>query len=160
MNYQKAIDLIVSLEGFHGKGFRNVLTPAIGYGTTRYPDGKWVRVGQRITRKRVMVILLQEVKENIEKIQKTVHPISLNENQVAALASFVSTEGIYDFKRSLLLKTIRNDPFDRYQIRSEFMRHNKVVVAFWKYQWKVLTLRRRKEVSVYFQRVNNQNSNR
>jgi len=119
------IDLITSFEGFRPKPY---YCPAgiisIGYGTTRYPDGRKVQMTDPpVTIEKAIQYLLNDVAASEDHILKVVTK-QLNENQLSALTSFVYNCGIGNFDRSTLLKRINSNP-DNPNIREQFLK--------WKY---------------------------
>jgi len=67
---QNCIELIIKYEGFEEKAYAcpaNV--PTIGYGTTRYPDGRKVQYGETITKtERIMIYCLAGFEKQIQEI--------------------------------------------------------------------------------------------
>jgi lysozyme len=93
---KKGIDLIKHFEGCHLTGYlcpANV--PTIGYGTTVYPDGTAVRVGDRITQSQADEYLELDLKNKYEKHVKdsNIYEKLKNHNEFSALVSFVYNVG-------------------------------------------------------------------
>ena len=100
-----AIELIKEFEGFHTKrpdgradAYKDPLkgwsVATIGYGTTRYPDGRKVKQGDIVTRDEAEAYLLHELKEACRPRLEAIPTWKrMNENQRAALYSFAYNLG-------------------------------------------------------------------
>jgi GH24 family phage-related lysozyme (muramidase) len=77
----------------------------IGYGTTYWPDGRPVREGDTVTREQAQALLEQDIEEAATAVQRNVQ-VSLNDNELAALTSFVYNVGEGQFKDSTLLQKL------------------------------------------------------
>lgn len=103
---EAGLDLIKKWEGFKGKAY---VCPAgkwtIGYGTTKWPNGKAVKSGETITEKEAAIILEQQVNEHSKTIFTYVK-VALNQNQFDALASFQYNLGPHILKGSNLVKAL------------------------------------------------------
>jgi lysozyme len=119
----KAIELIKYYEGLY---LETYLCPAkvatIGYGTTVYPNGDVVKLGDKITKEEAEVYLQYEIKK-IEKQfdMEQYYRYGLNIDQYDACISFIYNLGIGNFSKSTLLKKIKVDPNDP-SIEQEFMK--------------------------------------
>lgn len=119
----KAIELIKHYEGLY---LETYLCPAkvatIGYGTTVYPNGESVKLGDKITKEEAEVYLQYEIKK-IEKQfdMEQYYRYGLNIDQYDACISFIYNLGIGNFSKSTLLKKIKVDPNDP-TIEQEFMK--------------------------------------
>jgi lysozyme len=93
--------------------------PTIGYGTTVYPNGDKVKLGDKITKEEAENYLIHEVK----KIDRYLahFDLDLNSYQVDSLISFIYNLGSGNFSKSTLLKKIRKNPSDP-SIETEFMK--------------------------------------
>ena len=101
-----AIDFIKKWEDFRADAYpceAGVMT--IGYGTTRYADGKKVQKGDKITEEQALKELCRVI-ESEEKAVNTLVKIFLSENEEAALICFCYNIGAKDFKTSTLLKLL------------------------------------------------------
>lgn len=99
------IDLIKKHEGLSLKAYKcpaGVIT--IGYGTTVYPDGKPVKMGDVITQTKAEALLLDYV---INKILPDIRDLGLTNNQEAAVCSLVYNIGMPAFKKSKCYKAIK-----------------------------------------------------
>jgi GH24 family phage-related lysozyme (muramidase) len=90
-----AIKLIQQFEGCHLDAY---LCPAgiatIGWGNTRYADGKPVKLGDKITRVKADLLLSQEVDRIVARLGATVpHWRAMSDNQKGALISFAYNLG-------------------------------------------------------------------
>lgn len=96
--------LIKKYEGCELKAYK---CPAgvntIGYGTTIYPDGKKVCMGDKITLERASECLLLYVEQNIDPV---LSGMTLSSNQRIALYSLIYNIGSGAFNKSLLKKAI------------------------------------------------------
>lgn len=116
--------------------------PTIGYGATRYRDGRPVLMGDRINEMEADQLLLDLVSGFEIEIHKAVI-VPLNSNQFSALVSFVYNIGGEQFRKSTLLKHLNQGS---YQLAAqEFPRWNKsrgeVLPG--------LTIRRKKEQELF-----------
>lgn len=139
---QKGLDLIKSFEGLRLNAYLDsVNVPTIGYGTTVYPNGKKVKIGDSCTSDQAEEYL----QTDINRRAAAVGEIGVNQNQFDAILSFCYNLGLGAWNKSTLRKKIivnSNDP----TIRDEFMRWNraggKVLEG--------LTKRRKAEADLYF----------
>ena len=100
-----AIDLIKKYEGLSLKAYKcsaGVVT--IGYGTTVYPDGKPVKMGDVVTKEKAEALLLDYV---INKILPNIIDLNLTERQEAALCSLIYNIGFPAFAKSKCYKAIK-----------------------------------------------------
>jgi lysozyme len=92
----------------------------VGFGSTFYPDGRRVKLGDKITLQEAESILLHDIKR-FEKEVRTGVKIEITNNQLSALISFVYNVGASAFRKSTLLKKVNANPTDL-TIHNEFMR--------------------------------------
>lgn len=100
-----AIDIIKKYEGCKLSAYKcpaGIVT--IGYGTTVYPDGTPVKMGDTITKEQAESLLLDYV---INKIMPNIRDLSLNSNQEAALCSLIYNIGWGAFSKSKCYKAIK-----------------------------------------------------
>ncbi|WP_067151039.1 lysozyme [Pseudotamlana agarivorans] len=123
--------------------------PTIGWGNTYYEDGSKVTLNDEpITRKRGDELFENIIKTFEDKVNEYVTS-DINENQFSSLVSFTYNVGVYNFKRSTLLKKINNNPNDFDAIEYQFKRWNKGTVNNKKVVLKGLTKRRNEEFFLY-----------
>jgi lysozyme len=141
----KGIKLLHDFEGLKLKAY---LCPAkvwtIGYGNTRYEDGRPVKEGDVITKERAEQLFLR-ILDVFERGVKSRVKKELNSNQFSALVSFSYNVGLGNFGASTLLKMVNVNPSDP-KIREQFMRWNKAnggIMAG-------LIRRRKAEADLYF----------
>jgi lysozyme len=94
--------------------------PTIGFGSTFYPDGRRVKLGDKITLQEAESILLHDIKRFEKEVLNAVK-IEITNNQLSALISFVYNVGASAFRKSTLLKKVNANPTDL-TIHNEFMR--------------------------------------
>ena len=92
-DYELAIKLIKDFEGCHLSAYPDPLhgwdVATIGYGTTRYPDGRKVQRGDKITVIDANQLLELEVERIADKLRRTVpYWNEMSDNQRSALVSF------------------------------------------------------------------------
>jgi lysozyme len=143
---KNCIDLIKSFEGLFLKAYVDpVGIPTIGYGSIKWPDGKNVQLGQEISIQTAEQLLIHEVNSILPQIPK----LSFNQNQFDAVVSFIYNVGIGSFKRSTMLRKMRQN-VNEWSIRDEFMKWNKGKVNGQLVELKGLTRRRKAEADLYF----------
>ena len=105
-----AIDIIKKYEGLSLKAYK---CPAgintIGYGTTVYPDGTPVKMGDTITKEKAEALLLDYV---INKILPHIRDLNLTDNQQAALCSLIYNVGWPAFSKSKCYKAIKEKDWE------------------------------------------------
>jgi lysozyme len=116
--------LVREKEGFVPTAYRDpgagVLT--IGYGTTRYPDGRPVQPGDVVTREEAERYLEQDIQEAASAVQRHVQ-VPLTEHELAALSSFTYNVGEGQFQKSTLVQKLNAG--DRHGAANELLRWNK-----------------------------------
>ena len=140
------VDLICQFEGFSSKPYLcSAKVPTIGYGTTRYPNGKKVTLQDAsITVEQAKDIMRHDVRQ-FELAVDAMAVDTINQNQFNALVSFAYNVGANALRTSTLLKKVNANPNDPF-IRNEFLRWNRAggnIVAG-------LTRRREAESNLYF----------
>jgi lysozyme len=142
----KGIELIKSFEGFFSKPYlcpANVVT--IGYGTTRYPNGKKVTLNDSpITE----AVAIEYLKDSLIKFERDVDAFcrdDINQNQFDAIVSFCYNVGSSALKSSTLLKKLNVNPNDPNLVQ-EFAKWNKGGGKI----LKGLVRRRKAEANLYF----------
>ena len=143
---QNCINLIKNFEGLSLNAY---LCPAsvctIGYGTTRYEDGKKVQMGEKISIERAEKLLNWEV----SKIAYRLPEMRLNQNQFDSIVSFTYNLGYANFVHSTLYNKIIRNPNDQL-IKDEFMKWCNARVNGKMVKLKGLIRRREAETNLYF----------
>jgi lysozyme len=118
--------------------------PTIGYGSTRYPNGKKILLGEKLANeKEATQLLLATLSPYEDAVNK--HLPNINQCQFDALVCFAYNVGTGALIKSTLLKKAKANHADP-SILDEFLRWNKAggkVLAG-------LTNRRREEANLYF----------
>ena len=137
---QKGIDLIKEFEGYHtklangnAKAYEDPIhgwsVATIGYGTTKYPNGKKVKQGDIITRDEAQKYLVWEVeklcKPNLENIPTWKQ---MNNNQRGSLYSFAYNLGAYFYggKNFQSITKVCNSPDrwnDKEWVKAQFVKY-------------------------------------
>lgn len=139
------LSLVKRYEGLKLKAY---LCPAkvatIGYGSTRYPDGRRVMLTDKLTNEAEATQLLLSTLNQYEKVVNKNLP-NINQCQFDALVSLCYNIGGASLAKSTLVRKAKVNPNDP-SILDEFMRWNKAggkVLAG-------LTTRRAEEAKLYF----------
>lgn len=144
---KRGLELIKEFEGLRLKPYlcsANVGT--IGWGSTFYEDGKKVQLTDKpISRARAEQLLINTITHFEKQLYPILSGLMLNDNQFSALVSFTFNVGVANFKKSTLLKIIRENPNDK-DITEQFLRWNKSN----KKELPGLTRRRQAEAKLYF----------
>jgi len=118
---EEGLNFIAGHEGLRLKAYlcpANVST--IGFGTTRYPNGSKVKIGDEITKDDALKLL----KHDVGKFELAVDAMTtdkVNQNQFDALVSFAYNLGGDALKKSTLLKVVNINPNDL-RIKKEFQK--------------------------------------
>jgi lysozyme len=110
---KEGVDLVIRFEGYSSTPYRcaaGVWT--IGYGTTRYPDGRRVTGDDPECTKQQAEAWLHHELEKAERAVIMYCKPYLNDKQRAALASFVYNLGSGAFKASTLRRRINSGDWD------------------------------------------------
>lgn len=116
--------------------------PTIGYGTTRYPDGVAVSIGDAITELQADEYFASNIVKFENAVNKFVK-VKLSQNQFDALISLVYNIGIGAFQKSTLLKKLNASDFEA--VPAQWMRWDKDNGK----QISGLTNRRRQELGMW-----------
>ena len=139
------LNLIKKYEGLRLSAY---LCPAsvvtIGYGTTKYSNGKKVLLGEKLSGEKEATQLLLSTLEPYEAAVNK-HLPNLNQCQFDALVSFAYNLGTGALIKSTLLKKAKVNPNDP-SIVDEFLKWNKAAGKV----LNGLTNRRREEANLYF----------
>jgi lysozyme len=119
---RQGLELVKQFEGFKAKPYLcPAMVPTIGYGTTRYPDGKKVSLADApIDKDTAESYLLNDIVFFSEAVDNYVRD-DINQNQFDALVSFAYNVGPHALLNSTLLKRVNQNPGDT-NIRAQFMR--------------------------------------
>lgn len=143
------LKLIKQFEGFKSKPYLCPAgVPTIGYGSTRYIDGRKVSLSDKPITELEAVELLKSTLSQYELAVDAYCRDDINQNQFDALTDFAYNLGNGNLKSSTLLKKLNANPNDP-TIRDEFMKWNKAdgkVLAG-------LTARRKAEADLYFRSI-------
>lgn len=151
---KQSLELIKSFEGLYLNAYPDPATKndpikkgepiTIAYGTTVYPDGTKVKMGDTCTEQQAEQYLAHDVNKFYNKVQELVKSM-VNDNQIGAITSFAYNVGLGNLKSSTLLKMVNNNPNDK-EIDKQFMRWNKAAGKV----MNGLTRRRAAESKLYF----------
>jgi lysozyme len=122
--------------------------PTIGYGSTRYPNGKKVMLGEKLSGEKEATQLLLSTLDPFESAVNK-HLPNLNQCQFDALVCFAYNVGTGALVKSTLLKKAKANSADP-SILDEFLRWNKAGGK----ALQGLTNRRREEANLYFSLCN------
>ena len=143
------LNLIKKYEGLRLSAY---LCPAsvvtIGYGSTKYPNGKKVILGEKLSGEKEATQLLLSTLDPYEAAVNK-HLPNINQCQFDALVSFCYNVGTGAFIKSTLLKKAKVNNADP-SILDEFLRWNKAAGKV----MNGLTNRRREEANLYFSLCN------
>ena len=95
----------------------------VGFGSTFYPNGRRVKLGDKITLQEAESILLHDIKRFEKEVRNSVK-IEITNNQLSALISFTYNVGASAFRKSTLLRKVNANPTDL-TIHNELMRWTK-----------------------------------
>lgn len=145
---QNCLDLIKKWEGLKLDAYIDpVGIPTIGFGTIRYPNGKEVRLGDKISDVEAEAFLKFEVDESIKSLEDFLKGVKLNQNQFDAIVSLSYNIGVGAFAGSTLLKKLKTD--DLKGAATEFDRWNKGTINGVKQALPGLTNRRKDERGLF-----------
>jgi len=147
---RKGLNIIIDSEGFRSEPYlcpANI--PTIGYGTTRYTNGKKVTLNDEpISEEQAFEMLKYHTDKVGEQLKKAIK-VELTLNQFSALVSFVYNIGMFNFLKSSVYKAINRNPNDP-EIADLLKRWNKTTVNGKKVVLNGLVKRREKESNLYF----------
>jgi lysozyme len=111
MNIEPALELIREFEGFVSKPYICPAgIPTIGYGTTRYPDGKRVTLyDAELTQKQAEQFLDHDVSTFKLSLAKSSPNLLQEPNQFCAILSFCYNLGMTNYRASTLKRKIDKD---------------------------------------------------
>jgi lysozyme len=107
-----ALELIMRFEGFRAEAYRDAAGIwTIGYGHTSMAGPPQVRPGMRITKAEAVDILRRDVERFARGVARAIGDealAKLDENQFGALVSFAYNVGLGNFRRSSVLRAVRD----------------------------------------------------
>lgn len=123
----KLLELIKESEGFSSTPYLcPAKIPTIGYGSTKYPDGRKVSLSDNpITKEEATTYLRFDVVDAEKLVTKTV-TVPLTQGQFDALVDFVYNLGSGALLGSTLLKVLNNGDYST--ASNEFLKWNKARV--------------------------------
>lgn len=104
-----ALPLIRHFEGLALEAYRDpVGIPTIGYGTTHYPDGRAVRLGDQISQNEAETLLRRSLETHVAPAVLEIVPLAsrLEPPQQAALVSFAYNVGLGALQQSTLRRRL------------------------------------------------------
>lgn len=143
----KGLSLIKEFEGLRLTAYLcSAGVPTIGYGSTFYPNGDKVKLGDKLNSEGEAEFLLSKTTEKfIDGVNRLLGSTEVSQPQFDALVSFAFNIGLGNIEKSTLLRKVKANPND-VSIADEFLRWDKAggkVVNG-------LKIRRRKEAELYF----------
>ncbi|MBK8811348.1 MAG: glycoside hydrolase family protein [Acidobacteria bacterium] len=145
---QSCLDIIKKWEGFKAEAYLDpVGIPTVGYGTTRYPTGLRVKLGERISEAQAEAYLKFETDETVESLNIILKDSKVNQNQFDALVSLCYNIGVGGFRESTILREIKSGNFPA--AAAAFMLWNKGTVKGVKKVLPGLTKRRADERALF-----------
>jgi lysozyme len=108
----QGIKLIKSFEGLRLSAYRDVAGDwTIGYGSTRYHDGKPVKPGDKLANEQQADALFANTLDQYENAVNQYVKVPLIQSQFDALVSFTYNEGAGALKESTLLKRLNEKDY-------------------------------------------------
>ncbi len=102
-----ALAAIAGYEGYRSTAYIPVPgdVPTIGHGTTRYEDGKPVKMGDKVTPERARILLQHDASAFARAVQRCA-PVPMHQNEFDAFTSLAYNIGEGAFCRSTLVKKL------------------------------------------------------
>ena len=120
---QKGIELIKSFEGIKLKSYEDSTgLPTIGIGTTRYPNGNTVKIGDTCTLEQAETYLKKDLERFEESVNRLVG-LKIHQFMYDSLVSFAYNLGAGALQSSTLLKKVNLGKFK--EASEEFLKWNK-----------------------------------
>lgn len=108
---QAGVELIKEFEGLRLRAYRCPAgVPTIGYGTTVYPDGRRVQMGDQITAEQAEEYLRHDLRGFERDVERMVR-VPVSANQFSALVSFAYNLGAEALRKSTLLRLLNSHNF-------------------------------------------------
>lgn len=110
----ECLNLVRSCEGFRASPYRCPAgIPTIGYGSTRYADGRAVQLSDPpIDMGQADAIMRQTLKEYEAAVNRYV-TVPINQNQFDALVDFAYNAGAQNLRNSTLLKLLNQGQYEQ-----------------------------------------------
>lgn len=145
----KGVQFIKRWEAFRKDAYLDPATKdglpiTIGYGTTRWLNGKRIQLGETVSEPEAHELLTEQIKSREYVVNRYVK-VKLTQNQFDALVSFVYNLGAGNLQTSTLLKRINTNPWDL-EIATEFIKFKNASGV----PKRGLLLRRLEEATMYF----------
>lgn len=145
---KNGLKLIQEYEDFRAKAYLDIKgVPTIGYGTTVYPDGKKVKLGDVCTRSQAEQWFAIDTKDVDAFLDRNVTQVKLTQNQFDSLASFIYNIGRSAFIASTMYKLIKVGKMK--EAADQFDVWNKVTIKGKKVYSQGLANRRAKEKALF-----------
>ena len=126
----------------------------VGYGTTRYSDGRHVSINDpSITPETAFRYLMNDIDPTGVSVSEMVTGLNLNQNMYDSLVSFAYNEGVGALHGSTLLKLIKANPNDP-NITAAFLMWDKLHKDGILIEDAGLKQRRKEEAALYFTPIN------
>ena len=122
---ESGLTLIKNFEGLRLSAYKDVAGVwTIGYGSTRYHDGKTIKPGDELTdESQADALLANTLGQYVDAVNNYVH-VQLTQNQFDALVSFTYNEGTGALKYSTLLKKLNTGDYQGAAV--QFLVWNKI----------------------------------
>lgn len=106
---KEGLNLIKRFEGLRLDAYLDsVNVPTIGFGTTVYPNGIKVKIGDKIIEDQALSYLQKHIDDEVMLYIDSLVKVPLTQNKIDALASLIYNIGVGNFKSSNLLKKINS----------------------------------------------------
>lgn len=110
---ENGIKLIKSFEGLRLQAYRDVAGVwTIGYGSTRYHDGKLVKPGDKLANENQAETLFRNTLKQYEDAVNNHVKVPINQVQFDSLVSFTYNEGVGALAGSSLLKLLNEKDYE------------------------------------------------
>lgn len=144
--------LIKSFEGLYKEAYLCPAgVPTIGWGTTVYPDGTKVRLGDTCTEEEAETYLSHDLETHEKSVDRFVEVV-ITQHMFDALVSFVYNLGEGNFRASTLLRMLNDGKYEA--AAAQFVRWNKARVRGKLVPLRGLTRRREAERDLFLLRDN------
>jgi GH24 family phage-related lysozyme (muramidase) len=150
-NIDRGIALIKEFEGLYLKAYLCPAgIPTIGWGTTEYPDGRKVKIGETISEQDAERFLRHHVQVYVNALNNALK-IPVNDNQYSALLSWTYNIGAGAMRSSTLIRVLNQGNYA--QAADELLRWDKATVNGVKRVLSGLARRRRSERELFLEPI-------